>query len=107
MLQYAQIQLEDNSYFSGCHDTLKSINASTDRYKAMGIFMNEIGMAWIIDNENGIIWHNGGTGDYNCYLGFKPESGDAVVILSNLSPNYRIPATVLGTKLLSEMQDHD
>ena len=107
MLQYAQIQLEDNSYFSGCHDTLKSINASTDRYKSMGIFMDEIGMAWIIDNENGIVWHNGGTGDYNCYLGFKPESGEAVIILANLSPNYRIPATVLGTKLLSEMQDYD
>lgn len=75
----------------------------TDQYKAMGIFMDEIGMAWVIDTENGIVWHNGGTGDYNCYLGFKPESGEAVVILSNLSPNYRIPATVLGTKLLSEM----
>lgn len=103
MLQYAQIQLEDNSYFGGCHETLKSIDASTDSYKTMGIFMDEIGMAWIIDNENGIVWHNGGTGDYNSYLGFKPESGDAVIILSNLSPNYRIPATVLGTKLLSEM----
>ncbi|MBO2517864.1 MAG: serine hydrolase [Clostridiales bacterium] len=107
MLHYAQIQLEDDSYFSGCHDSLKSINASTDQYKAMGIFMDEIGMAWIIDNENGIVWHNGGTGDYNCYLGFKPESGEAVIILSNLSPDYRIPATVLGIKLLSEMSDHN
>ena len=107
MLRYTQIQLEDNSYFRECHYTLKSINASTDRYKSMGIFMDEIGMAWIIDNENGIVWHNGGTGDYNCYLGFKPESGNAVIILSNLSPDYRIPATVLGTKLLSEMTDCD
>lgn len=105
MLRYAQIQMEDHPYFTGCHVSLKSINAATDSYKAMGIYMDEIGMAWIIDNEHGILWHNGGTGDYNCYLGFKPESGDAVVILSNLSPNYRIPATVLGTKLLSEISD--
>ena len=103
MLKYAQLQLEDNSYFKECHSAIKSIDASSDSYKSMGIFMDEIGMAWITDNKNGIVWHNGGTGDYNCYLGFNPESGDAVVILSNLSPNYRIPATVLGTKLLSEM----
>lgn len=84
---------------------MKSIDASTDSYKEMGIYMDEIEMAWIIDNENGIIWHNGGTGDYNSYLGFKPESGEAVIVLSILSPNYRIPAMVLGTKLLSELSD--
>lgn len=28
MLLYAQMQLEDNSYFSDCHNSLKSINAS-------------------------------------------------------------------------------
>ena len=57
----------------------------------------------IIDKENGFIWHNGGTGHYNSYLGFSPETETAVVILSNLSPNDRIPATVLGIKLLQEL----
>lgn len=79
------------------------INASTEDYKAMGINMDEIGMAWIIDKENGILWHNGGTGNYNCYLGFQPETGTAVVVLSNLPPSYRIPATVLGIKALHEL----
>ncbi len=65
--------------------------------------MDEIGMAWIIDNKNGIIWHNGGTGDYNSYIGFQPKTKTAVVVLSNLPPNYRIPATVLGVKLLLEL----
>ena len=60
-------------------------------------------MAWIIDNENEIIWHNGGTGDYNSYLGFNAETGTAVVVLSNLPPSYRIPATILGIKLLNEL----
>ncbi|MCR5297501.1 MAG: serine hydrolase [Clostridiales bacterium] len=63
----------------------------------------EIGMAWIIDNEKGFIWHNGGTGHYNSYLGFCPETGTAAVVLSNLSPNDRIPATVLGIKKLQEL----
>ena len=65
--------------------------------------MDGIGMAWILDQENGVIWHNGGTGDYNSYLGFNPETGTAVVVLSNLPPSYRIPATVLGIKLLMEL----
>ena len=102
MLTYAQMQLDD-PHFTPCHESLKTINASTESYLMMGIHMDEIGMAWIIDNENGFIWHNGGTGHYNSYLGFCPETGTAVVVLSNLSPNDRIPATVLGIKKLQEL----
>lgn len=105
MLSYAQIQLENNLYFSECHKNLETINATPKAYEAIGIRMDEIGMSWIIDNENGIIWHNGGTGDFNSYLGFNSETGTAVVILSNLSPSYRIPATVLGAKLLTELEN--
>ena len=102
MLAYAQMQLDDPR-FAPCHESLKTINASTESYLMMGIHMDEIGMAWIIDSENGFIWHNGGTGHYNSYLGFSPETGTAVVVLSNLSPNDRIPATVLGIKKLQEL----
>ena len=103
MLRYAQMQLDLDSPFAACHQSLKVIDASSESYRMMGIHMDEIGMAWIIDRENGIIWHNGGTGHYNSYLGVHPETGTAVVILSNLSPNDRIPATVLGIKLLAEL----
>lgn len=105
MLSYAKMQLESNPYFAECHKSLKTINATTDSYKAMGINMDKIGMSWIIDNANGIIWHNGGTGDYNSYLGFHIETGTAVVVLSNLAPNYRIPATILGIKILTELEN--
>ena len=44
------------------------------------------------------------TDDFNSYLGFCPETQTAVVILSNLPPSYRIPATVMGVRLLEEMQ---
>ena len=104
MLRYAQMQLDEKSEFAQCHKSIKPIDASSESYKTMGIYMDEIGMAWIIDRKNGIIWHNGGTGNYNSYLGFCPDSGTAVVVLSNLSPNDRIPATVLGIKKLLEMK---
>jgi CubicO group peptidase (beta-lactamase class C family) len=84
---------------------LAEVNASTEANKTLGIHIDEIGMAWIIDNESNIIWHNGGTDNYNSYLGFDPESGTAVVVLSNLSPDYRIPATVLGVKALNEVRE--
>lgn len=104
MLAYAQMQLEGDPHFADCHHALAAVNVSNASYESMGIRMDEIGMAWILDTENGIIWHNGGTGDYNSYLGFHPQSQTAVVILSNLSPSYRIPATVLGVKLLEELR---
>ena len=104
MLRYAQMQLDADSPFARCHECLKVINASSENNQMMGIHMDEIGMGWIIDKENSFIWHNGGTGHYNSYLGFSPETETAVVILSNLSPNDRIPATVLGIKLLQELK---
>lgn len=103
MLSYAQMQLLEHPYFAECHRSLAVINASTEAYETMGIHMDEIGMAWIVDDKSGIIWHNGGTGNYNSYLGFRPETGTAVVVLSNLAPGYRIPATVMGVKLLEEL----
>ena len=103
MLAYAQMQLSDEGLFAACHKSIAAINVSNDSCEKMGIRLNGIGMSWIIDDADGIIWHNGGTGNYNCYLGFQPETGTAVVILSNLSPSDRIPATVLGVKLMKEL----
>jgi len=80
------------------------IDASSERLKAMGIHMDEIGMGWMIDRENGFIWHNGATSHYNCYIGFCQDTQTAVVVLSNLAPDERIPATVLGVKLLKSLQ---
>lgn len=104
MLAYAGMQLEKTGKFQQAHESLQIINASKKAYSDMGIHMDEIGMSWIIDNENNFIWHNGGTGHYNSYLGFNPDNQTAVVILSNLAPNDRLPATVLGIKLLQSLQ---
>ena len=103
MLKYAGYYLEEDELFKECQESVKTINASSSAYRTMCINMDQIGLSWIIDKENGIIWHNGGTGHYNSYIGFSKENNTAVVILSNLAPNYRIPATVLGLKLLMEL----
>ena len=105
MLQYAQIQMKEvPEYLSGTHEVLAQINATPAINSKMDIRMDFIGAAWIIDSKNKLIWHNGGTNNYNSYLGFDKDRQIAVVILSNLPPNYRIPATVMGAKLLKELQ---
>lgn len=103
MLKYAEYYLKNDELYRECQESVKTINASSSAYRTMGINMDQIGLSWIIDKENGIVWHNGGTGHYNSYIGFSKENNTAVVILSNLAPNYRIPATVLGLKLLMEL----
>lgn len=104
MLVYADHQLNSGEMFAITHNTLKEVTATPDNYAMLDMRVDAMGMAWVIDEEHGFIWHNGATGNYNSYLGFCPETQTAVVVLSNLSPNYKIPATIIGIKLLEEMQ---
>jgi CubicO group peptidase (beta-lactamase class C family) len=105
MMEYVQIQMREKpEYLSIAHEALAEVNATTAAYKKMGIRIDAVGAGWMIDNENNIIWHNGGTGNYNSYIGFDKENKIAVVILSNMKPNYRIPATVMGVELLTSLQ---
>jgi CubicO group peptidase (beta-lactamase class C family) len=106
MMTYLQIQMSDELiYLSLAHETLAEVNATTASYGQMGIRMDAVGIAWMIDQENEIFWHNGGTGNFNCYMGFDQENQIGVVILSNLGPDYRIPATVMGIELLTSLQN--
>lgn len=107
MMRYAQLQLSDGALFSTCHESLAVIEGTSKNYQMMGIRMDEIGAGWIIDRENEVIWHNGGTGNFNCYVGFQPKTQMAVVILSNQSPHKKIPTTVMGIKLLGEMNRNE
>ncbi len=105
MMQYVQIQMSKKSdYLSIAHEALAEVNATTGSYEKMGIRIDAVGVGWMIDNENNIIWHNGGTGNYNSYIGFDKDKQIGVVILSNLSPDYRIPATVMGPEILTSLQ---
>lgn len=105
MLLYASLQLEENSIFKASHEKIKDVDAHTKQYDLMNIHIDSMATGWIIDEHNDLIWHNGGTGSYNSYLGFNPDTKTAVVVLSNLDGDYRIPATVIGIKLLEELQN--
>lgn len=108
MLIYAGLQLgKSPEYIADTHEALAEINATTPLYADMNIRMDSIGVSWMIDDVNNIAWHNGGTDDYNCYLGFDYDKQIAVVILSNLPPDYRIPATMMGARLLIDLQETD
>lgn len=105
MLSYARMQMEETPpYLALSHGTLVRGTKTSSQNEAMGIRVDAIGMGWMIDVQNGIVWHNGGTSNYNSYLGFDAKKKVAVVILSNLPPDYKIPATVMGIALLKQLQ---
>lgn len=105
MMKYVEIHMyEKPEYLAIAHDSLVEASASTGTYEKMGIRIDDFGAGWMIDNVNKIIWHNGGTGNYNSYIGFDKKNQIGVVILSNLPPDYRIPATVIGIEILTSLQ---
>lgn len=105
MMQYAQKQMSEKpDYLSIAHERIAEVNASTVTNKKMGIQIDSVGIGWMIDREHNIIWHNGGTGNFNSYIGFDKENKIGVVILSNLPPSYKIPATVMGIEILTSLQ---
>jgi CubicO group peptidase (beta-lactamase class C family) len=105
MMKYLQMQLHPQpEYLSMAHEVFAEVDATSGTYEKMGIRIDAVGAGWMIDQENDFIWHNGGTGDYNSYMGFDKENQIGVVILANLPPGYRIPATVMGAELLTSLQ---
>lgn len=107
MMNYAKLHMtEALPYLSLSHQEYKEVNASTKQYKQMGIRIDSVGLGWMIDKQNHFIWHNGGTSNYNSYLAIDKENQIAVVILSNLSPDDRIPATVMGVELMTDLQEY-
>lgn len=105
MLQYLEMNMTGKfDYLSFAHNTLAEVEATSGINGKMGIRIDAVGAGWIIDKENNITWHNGGTSNYNSYIGFNKEKQIGVVILSNLPPNYRIPATVMGIEILTSAQ---
>ena len=105
MMKYVQMHMyEEPSYLSMAHEALAEVNASTAMHAKMDIHTDAVGIGWMIDQKNEIVWHNGATGNYNCYIGFNKENKIGVVVLSNLPPNDKIPATVMGIEILTSMK---
>ena len=101
MIIYANHQLNENGIFSDCHKILSEIKNGNKSLEKFEIGMNKICYAWLFDEKNTCFWHNGGTNNYNCYLGFDVKNQKAAIVLSNLEPSYKIPATIVGPKILA------
>ena len=45
----------------------------------------DIGLTWLVFRygDNTIVWHSGGTGGFHSFLGFDPDKGIGVVVLTN------------------------
>ena len=53
--------------------------------RSMELAGNEIALGWIVGKKFGteIIWHNGGTGGYRSFIGFRKDKRLGVVVLCN------------------------
>lgn len=105
MMRYVDKQLNgEPDYLDLAHHSLAEVDATTVSYGKMGIRIDAMGTGWMRDNEKQIIWHNGATDNFNSYIGFDKEQQIGVVVLSNLPPDYKIPATVMGIEILTDLQ---
>ncbi len=88
MMQYIELQISDDiPYLSHGHEILANVNTTTKQNEKMNIRMDGVGIGWTIDSQNNIVWHNGGTSNFNSYVAFDENKQIGVVILSNCSPN--------------------
>ncbi len=107
MLKYLRLHMnEELPYLSIGHEALLFVGASSKAHEKMDIRIDSAGNGWMIDEKNKLIWHNGGTDGFNSYIAFDKENRIGVVILSNLPPGYKIPATVMGVKLITSLRDN-
>ena len=108
MAKYLDFYLNaKEAYVVNTYKSLKKINANNFVYEKMGIRMDEIGMGWIIDTQSNVVWHNGATSNFNSYIGFNKDENIGVVILANLSPDRKIPMTVIGPQIMKELMSSD
>lgn len=42
-----------------------------------------VGHGWMLERETGVIWHNGGTGGYSGFVGFRKANKTGVAVLAN------------------------
>lgn len=76
----------DIPYLAYGHEIVAKVNANTDILVDMNIRTDAMGIGWMLDTENNIIWHDGGTSNFNTYMAFNKKKQIGVVVLSNYPP---------------------
>ena len=74
LLDYAYLHLSESPEY---------LALSHKEYQDIPDLKIRSGLGWMIDNSNQIIWHNGGTSSFTCFLGFDQTHQTATVILAN------------------------
>lgn len=104
MAAYLNVYLTDSvDYAQTAYTKIKNLNVRDESYEKYNVRFDAIATTWILDEQNGIVWHNGSTTDFNSYAGFTKDKKKGVVILSNLNIDDQISMTILGAKLLTEI----
>ena len=93
----------DENYVINMQESLKDVNAVNEVYDMFDVNVDSVGMTWMIDNKNNIIWHNGSTTNFNSYIGFNREKKVGVVVLSNISPQKDVNMTLIGNRIMHEL----
>ena len=95
----------EEEYVINVAEPLKDINIENEIYNMFDVNIDSVGMTWIVDNKNNVIWHNGSTTNFNSYIGFNREKKVGVVVLSNISPQKDVNITLIGNKIMHEQLD--
>ncbi len=93
----------DENYVMKTQEPLKDVNVVNEIYDMFDINVDSVGMTWMIDNKNNIIWHNGSTTNFNSYIGFNREKKVGVVVLSNISSQKDVNMTLIGNRIMHEL----
>jgi CubicO group peptidase (beta-lactamase class C family) len=101
MADYLNLYLSGGlPYVADSYRQIKEVNVSAGMNEQFNIRIDGVGMTWIEDNKNDIVWHNGSTTNFNSYIGFTKDKSKGVVVLGNLGSSEGVSLTVIGTKLL-------
>ena len=104
MSKYLEILItSDENYVIKTQEPLKDVNEVNEIFDMFDVNVDSVGMTWMIDNKNNIIWHNGATTNFNSYIGFNREKKVGVVVLSNISPQKDVNMTLIGNRIMHEL----
>ena len=104
MSKYLEILItSDENCVIKTQEPLKDVNVVNEIYDMFDVNVDSVGMTWMIDNKNNIIWHNGSTTNFNSYIGFNREKKVGIVVLSNISPQKDVNMTLIGNRIMHEL----
>jgi len=104
LMKFVQMQMNQTlAYAQYAHRVWAEDVDTGFSFPKLGNHTDAMGLGWFIDRGNNIIWHGGAVDTFDTYVGFDPDEGIAVVILSNIRSK-SIPAWVIGSQKIKELR---